>query len=213
MSLARPSKEEVVAAFRRAALLDAACRVFGVRGFELATMEAIAREAGVAKGTIYLYYRSKQAIYDAAFAAGTAELTRLTDARVTAAPSPRAAVAAFVHARVAYFQDHPDYFRMYVTEISRQVTGRAPRRGVCHAALDGQTRALRRVLDRAVANGDVRALDPAAAALAVFDVTRGLVARRVLTCAKSDAARDIEFLTDLIWAGLQPARAHEGQPV
>ena len=206
----KSSKEEVVAAFRRGELLEAARRVFGTRGFEHATMDAIAEEAGVAKGTIYLYYPSKQAIHDATFAAGTAELTALTDARVQAAPSTKAAIAAFVHARVAYFQDHPDYFRMYVSEVSRIVTDRAPRKGVCRAALDTHTRALQGVIEQAVARGDVRPVDPAATAMAVFDLTRGLVARRVLTGAKSDASRDIDFLADLIWAGLQPAAGTRG---
>ena len=63
------TKEAVVAAFRRGELLSAALRVFGAKGFEPATMDAIAEEAQVAKGTIYLYYPSKQAIYDAVFQA------------------------------------------------------------------------------------------------------------------------------------------------
>ena len=117
----RPSKEDVLNAYRRAALMDAARRVFGRHGFEQATMEAIAREAGVAKGTIYLYYPSKQAIYEATFAACMAELEQRTRERVEAAATPRDAVAAFVATRVEYFQDTHDFFRMYVAEIGRQV--------------------------------------------------------------------------------------------
>lgn len=210
-SALKPSKDDVVAAFRRGTLIDAARRVFGDKGFEQATMEAIADAAGVAKGTIYLYYPSKQAIYDATFAAGTAELTSLTEARVRSAPTPKAAIAAFVLARVQYFQEHPDYFGMYVSEVGRMVGDRTPRQGVCQGALDGHTQALQAVLEAAVARGEVRAVDPGATALAVFDITRGLVARHLLTCTTSDATRDIDFLTDLIWAGLQPVAGAEGQ--
>lgn len=210
-SALKPSKDEVVAAFRRGTLVDAARRVFGEKGFEQATMEAIADAAGVAKGTIYLYYPSKQAVYDATFAAGTAELTSLTDAVVRAAATPKASIAAFVHARVQYFQEHPDYFGMYVTEISRLVTDRAPRKNVCRAALDGHTQALTAVLEAAAARGQIRAVDAGATALAVFDITRGLVARHLLSATPSDATRDIDFLTDLIWAGLQPVAGAEGQ--
>ena len=67
----RPSKEDVLGSYRREALLAAAMRVFGERGFEGATMERIADEADVAKGTTYLYYRSKQSIYDAALSHGS----------------------------------------------------------------------------------------------------------------------------------------------
>lgn len=39
-----------------------ALRVFGQRGFHQATIEEVAREAGVGKGTIYLYVPSKEAL-------------------------------------------------------------------------------------------------------------------------------------------------------
>ena len=52
--------------------------MFGERGFDCATMERIAQEADVAKGTTYLYYRSKQSIYDAALGSGFAELDERT---------------------------------------------------------------------------------------------------------------------------------------
>lgn len=207
----RESKEAVVAAFRRRALLAAAARVFGAKGFELATMDDIAAEAGVAKGTIYLYYRSKQAIYDAAFAAGLDDLIAVTDARVAAAGAPREALAAFVDARVRYFQDHPDHFRLYVTEVSRMVAERRPRRAGCQAALTAQTKALEAVFARAVASRTMRRVDPAAAALAVFDITRGLVARRLLSRDQSDAAADIAFLVDFIWTGLAPGASRQGR--
>ena len=200
----RPTREEVLTAFRRDALLGAARRVFGGRGFDEATMEAIAAEAQVAKGTVYLYFPSKLAIYEAAFAAGMEELTRLTDARVRAASVVRDAIRAFVETRVAYFQEHPDYFRMYVGEVSRQLTDRTPRKSSCRDAMLAHTRMLRDAFARAIAAGEMRAVDPAAAALAVFDITRGLVARRLLSRSPSDAAQEIAFLTDLIWTGLGP---------
>ena len=202
---ARPSREEVLTAYRRQALLDAARRVFGARGFDEATVDAIAAEAQVAKGTIYLYFPSKVAIYEAAFAGGMDELTALTDERIRVAASPREAIHAFVAARVTYFQQHPDYFRMYATEVSRQLTDRTPRKSSCRDAMMAHTRVLRDVFAKAVAAGEMRGVDPGAAALAVFDITRGLVARRLLSRSRSDVAQEIAFLTDLVWAGLQPS--------
>jgi AcrR family transcriptional regulator len=47
---------------RRAQILDAAISVFSRMGFNRARMEDVARESGLAKGTLYLYYRSKDAL-------------------------------------------------------------------------------------------------------------------------------------------------------
>ena len=45
---------------RRAEILDAALQLFSSKGFHDTTMEEVANSAGVAKGTIYLYFQSKE---------------------------------------------------------------------------------------------------------------------------------------------------------
>ena len=44
-------------------ILAAALKVFQDRGFRAATVDAIAREAGITKGTVYLYFESKEALF------------------------------------------------------------------------------------------------------------------------------------------------------
>src|SRR5688572_28918040 len=51
---------------RRTQILEAALAVFSREGFHATRVEAIAREAGLAKGTIYLYFPTKEAILSAA---------------------------------------------------------------------------------------------------------------------------------------------------
>jgi len=45
---------------RRTHILDAAQRVFYAQGFELATMDQVAEEAQLGKGTLYNYFRTKE---------------------------------------------------------------------------------------------------------------------------------------------------------
>ncbi|HEY9215643.1 MAG TPA: TetR/AcrR family transcriptional regulator [Ancylobacter sp.] len=51
-------------AARRRAILDAALEVFAERGFTGARMEDVAARAGVAKGTLYLYFKDKAALFE-----------------------------------------------------------------------------------------------------------------------------------------------------
>ena len=53
---------------RREAIMDAALELFGASGLDGTSVEAIARDAGIGKGTIYLYFKSKDEILDAIFA-------------------------------------------------------------------------------------------------------------------------------------------------
>lgn len=59
------SNRKVDAAARRQAILDAALTVFAERGFEAARLDDVAAKAGVAKGTLYLYFKDKEALFEA----------------------------------------------------------------------------------------------------------------------------------------------------
>lgn len=55
-----PEKRQVE---RRTAILDAALAEFSERGFSAARLDDVARRAGIAKGTIYLYFRDKETLF------------------------------------------------------------------------------------------------------------------------------------------------------
>lgn len=67
---------------RRQAILDAAVRLFARYGYRRTAMEEVAREAGVAKGTTYLYFDTKEALFRAL---SQAALARVLDAARRAA--------------------------------------------------------------------------------------------------------------------------------
>jgi AcrR family transcriptional regulator len=48
---------------RREAIIAAALEEFSVRGFAATRLDDVARRAGVAKGTIYLYFRDKESLF------------------------------------------------------------------------------------------------------------------------------------------------------
>src|ERR1700676_4845259 len=48
---------------RRKAILDAALEEFAARGFAATRLDDVARRAEIAKGTIYLYFRDKEALF------------------------------------------------------------------------------------------------------------------------------------------------------
>ena len=58
----KDSIQEQLIAARRNQILDAATKVFAEKGFHPATIKDIAREAGIADGTIYNYFENKTAL-------------------------------------------------------------------------------------------------------------------------------------------------------
>jgi AcrR family transcriptional regulator len=59
----RPPRREEKSAARREAILAAALNEFSARGFAAARLDDVAKRAGVAKGTIYLHFRDKEALF------------------------------------------------------------------------------------------------------------------------------------------------------
>ncbi|RTL62735.1 MAG: TetR/AcrR family transcriptional regulator [Hyphomicrobiales bacterium] len=50
---------------KRRQIIDGACRMFLSQGFDAASMGAIAKAAGVSKGTLYVYFKSKEDLFEA----------------------------------------------------------------------------------------------------------------------------------------------------
>jgi AcrR family transcriptional regulator len=67
-------RRRAAAAERRAQILDAAMRCFGDRGYHVATMDDLARAAGLSKGSLYWYFRSKEDLLLALFDAFSQEV-------------------------------------------------------------------------------------------------------------------------------------------
>ncbi|MFA6264691.1 MAG: TetR/AcrR family transcriptional regulator [Pseudolabrys sp.] len=58
-----PNSRQARGAGRREAILAAALDEFSERGFEAARLDDVAKRAGIAKGTIYLYFRDKDTLF------------------------------------------------------------------------------------------------------------------------------------------------------
>lgn len=61
---ARPRRGAVARPVRRQQILDAALAEFAVHSFDRTKLDDVARRAGVAKGTLYLYFADKQALFE-----------------------------------------------------------------------------------------------------------------------------------------------------
>jgi AcrR family transcriptional regulator len=111
----RRGRRDAVRAFKRDAILQAARKIFARDGLEGATLRAIAAEAGIAVGTVYLHYPAKESLYAELLAGSLADLQKhLRDAvsRVAAADELTAGALAFYD----FYRQRPDdlYLGLYL---------------------------------------------------------------------------------------------------
>ncbi len=196
------TKHEVVAEFRHEEILEAARNAFAKGGFHDTSVEEIARRAGLAKGTIYLYYPSKEALYLAALKDGIASLCRRLEAAMAAGSTVEEKVRAFISTRLTYFEEHRELFRLYCAEFGNAAARPLWDHRDLRLLHERQIGLLTAVLERAVASRRIRRLRPEAVAFAVMNMTRGTVAARLLGLSSAGIEEEVDLLFDLTWKGL-----------
>src|SRR3954453_13723215 len=182
---------------KRTAILTAARCVFARNGFADTNVDDIAAEAKVAKGTIYLYFPSKQQIYMAALLEDARDLDLVSRQRIEAVPHWRDKVRSYIEVRLEYLISHPEFLRIYLAEIRSMMLRGAPTYPEFFQLVRENELQLAQMFAAASARGEIRDVDPELAALTVIDLTRGMMERRLLAwCRTRDC--DVEFALDLL---------------
>ncbi|GCE26893.1 TetR family transcriptional regulator [Dictyobacter alpinus] len=96
---------------RRQAILDGAWGLFLVRGYEALTMAEIAGEVGLAKGTLFLYFKTKEALFLALVEQQLKVFFAQLDAQL-AVPVKDAPIPAVSEILCAVLTEHPGLTRL-----------------------------------------------------------------------------------------------------
>jgi AcrR family transcriptional regulator len=196
---ASTNKQKIVADFRRSEILAAAKKVFGNKGFEATRMEEIAKAAQLAKGTLYLYFRSKDEIYQATVRQALSEVASLTEQHIGRETSFAARYAAFIRVRIAFWQEQQVLYRLILT------MGREPQYRKKSIAWQRESVVyLADLLAEAARAGYIPHQDFTAAAWTTIDAIRGVNERRVFSDASARSVEDdTAFLTTFLLNALR----------
>jgi len=203
---------------RPAEIMTAALEVFTARGFSATRLDDVAKRAGISKGTLYLYFDSKDELFKAMVRETLVPNIELAEAQlgddgvttpellvhvlrgmVSAIASPMGAIPKLI---VAEANNFPDLARFYVEEV----VGRG-------------MSVLGRLLARGTARGEFRAVDPVAIAPIVMGPMMVLAMwKHALEPHAPAPARGLfelgaffENYTDLVLHGLLPRPGGAGE--
>ncbi|MFM2280459.1 MAG: hypothetical protein RLZZ444_2690 [Pseudomonadota bacterium] len=157
----------------REAILQAAERVFGGRGFAAASIADITREAGCAQGTFYIYFDSKEEVFrELVLDMGLRTRQALT-AEIASTTDRLSAEHAGLRAFLRFVSEHPDLYR--IVEEAQFIDPPSYRSYFFTFAEAYQKR-----LADAAQKGDIRCRDPEVLAWALMGLGKGLGERYVL---------------------------------
>jgi len=198
------TKQQVVSDFRRTGIIDAARSVFARKGFANGIIDEIAKEAGIAKGTVYLYFRSKTEIYRAVLDQDMESLNKSVLEHIDAAPNLKDKIRAFTLSRLENAEARKEFFQIMDTESANlSYTRRQYRDRLREPVLR-----LASAMDDGTRRGEIRRVPSEKIAWIIADMTRGTIQRRLLGQCDTSPREDSELLFSFIW----PALAIEASP-
>ena len=113
----KATKKEIVTAFRTREIMAAARTLFEQRGPDAMTMEEVAAAAGVAKGTVYLYFQSKDDLIQALLAQVGENILRDLEAALVAPGTPPEKLIRLVSVLLEYLNRERLLFPIYAREL------------------------------------------------------------------------------------------------
>ena len=163
---------------RRRAILKAARKIFFEKGLQAAAMDEMAETAELSKGTLYLYFKSKEDLYVSLLEEGLAILRRMFE-EVAARPLPAdEALRQIGFTYYQFFKQYPDYFNILVfadarvlhSQVSEEVLQGSERRSL--ACLE----VVARVFARGVQEGFFRKdIPPIEVAILLWGTSNGMI--------------------------------------
>jgi TetR/AcrR family transcriptional regulator len=197
---------------RRNDIIDAAEKIFFSRGFEEASMDDVAEQAELSKGTLYLYFKSKEELYLAIHLRGNQILRDMFLAASTKFDSGLKNVRAIGQAYYEYYQKYPDYFNAMIYYESRNIDYNEKNSVAMQCvALGKETiRILTHALEEGIKDGSIRpSIDARKTALCLWGKSTGIIQ---ITAMKGEMIRHnhgvheqelIAYSFDLIYHSLK----------
>jgi TetR/AcrR family transcriptional regulator, fatty acid metabolism regulator protein len=190
---------------KRAIILAAAVRVFAREGYHDARVGDIAKEAGVAYGLVYHYFRSKEAVLEAVFRETWGAMLaaiRETDEQATTARDKLHAIASFI---VDSYRHDPELMKVIIVEVTRAANsfGRTHLPQI-REAYDSITK----IVADGQAEGAFRSdIDPAFASMSFYGAIEQLLSGwifELIPAADADFDEARELVVGAICDGLEP---------
>lgn len=182
------------------AILDAAVEVFAEHGYDGAQMARIAEAAGVANGTVYLYFRNKKDLLVSLFRSRLGQMVARRVADEARLGDPLSRLRAFVADHLETLA--ADRAFATVTQIELRQVDPEMRRAISEVM-----RSYFAVLDRIIADGQAagalrRDLDARLVRNVVYGTLDQLATAWVLSGARTDLRAEADAVTDALLGGL-----------
>lgn len=192
---------------KRIKIIEAAVRVFARMGFANTKMLNIAQAAGIGKGTIYEYFKSKDELFIAAFNAFVKEMDRLISRRVIRIEDPEQKMRAYFDGWTDLLET--DFMEFAEICLDMWAEGMRKERAGTSTLLNDMYREYRtliiKILEDGIRQGRFKPINTTITASIIIGTLDGLLLQWVMDRNIYHMREAIKQLSDIIIDGLTEA--------
>ena len=187
---------------------EATLRVVSRKGLEGTTMQEIADEAGLAKGTLYLYFDSREELVVHLAESAFEELRHAVAEALGRRAAFPARLAAAILTHVEFFERRRDFFRLFLSVAHpgpcAERSTRNERNG--HPLYRAYLDLFASFFAEGQAFGEIRPFPPDRLALFVAEGLAGLILRRLGETEPPPVEEDVRLIVDALTGGINARR-------
>lgn len=178
-------------------ILDAAEKVFFERGFVRATMDEVAARAELSKGTIYLYFKSKELLYLGISIRASSMLHDIFQKAVRTGSTGMEQLLAIGRAYRDFSCEHPNYFHTisHFDNLDDKAIAALSEEPIAQQAQESGMATLGVLVDAirlGVSDGTIRAdIDPCKTAFLIWGFSNGVI--QIIKNRGEHCSRDFDF--------------------
>src|SRR5262245_49104322 len=206
MPVVKERKKNAWKNVKKNGLMSAAVRVLSRQGAERLTMDEVAMEAGVAKGTLYVYFKNKQdllkELVETAIAPMVEELTGILESN----DSPKARLCSMTQRHLSYFDEHREFFRIFVHDRMAAIQRMKRYRNNRYQTF---VNAIAKVLQTGIEQGEFRSLDPYKVASMWTESNIAMIHLRLLSETPGSSENDAALICEVLLRGISSESAHQ----
>lgn len=193
------TKDDVVEEFRTQSICDAAMRVVARKGMKNVTVQDIADEAQVAKGTVYIYFHSRDEILAKTMDGAMEKLVRKLAVACGSCHSFREVIEQRIRTQFQHFEENRDFFRLYLAMAEPF----GERRLKKHPTYVAYLEQLERLVAEGIERGDIRGANVTRLAITIASVSREVILNRITDRQPPPIEDDVRFAVDFIMRGVE----------
>ena len=191
----------------REAILDAADRRLGRFGYKKMTVEKLAADVGIGKGSVYLHFDSKEEVVLSHIDRIVDRLCGRMEQIAGNGAAPAARLKAMLIERVMFRLEAVQHYTQAINDVLRGIRPRLLERRAQH--FEREARVLQQVLAEGRSVGDFDVPRPAVAARALVEATNALLPYSLSPGEIGNVAavrRRVSAIADLLVRGLRPGK-------